>query len=171
MYLPRLPYVDKSLSLVKTTVLGKEHLGKFTEVLSREPQRLLRKWHSGQQDTRTRISNMKSMCLCENLVWFILVYYQNVGNDKFDCNFTRIKHCTIFSPFYFIRRLSHLNIVRLMAAARTESCFLLANEYIHGAPLDPVLHMENCSVKVVLVFITCTVFSVYCAVRDYLFFL
>ncbi|KAL3999933.1 mitogen-activated protein kinase kinase 6 [Sarotherodon galilaeus] len=40
-------------------------------------------------------------------------------------------------------RLSHPNIVRLMAVARTESCFLLAAEYIHGATLQQVLHTET----------------------------
>ncbi|XP_034540213.1 uncharacterized protein LOC117813197 [Notolabrus celidotus] len=33
-------------------------------------------------------------------------------------------------------RLSHPNIVRLMAVARTESCYLLATEYVHGASLE-----------------------------------
>ncbi|XP_059403126.1 uncharacterized protein LOC132134783 [Carassius carassius] len=33
-------------------------------------------------------------------------------------------------------RLSHPNIVRLMAAARTDNAFLLANEYIHGTTLE-----------------------------------
>ncbi|XP_039459665.1 L-type lectin-domain containing receptor kinase V.5-like [Oreochromis aureus] len=44
-------------------------------------------------------------------------------------------------------RLSHPNIVRLMAVARTESCFLLAAEYIHGATLQQVLHTDSCLVK------------------------
>ncbi|XP_036977900.1 mitogen-activated protein kinase kinase kinase NPK1-like isoform X4 [Acanthopagrus latus] len=44
-------------------------------------------------------------------------------------------------------RLCHPNIVRLMAASRTPSYFLLANEYIHGATLDAVLHMDNCFIK------------------------
>ena len=47
-----------------------------------------------------------------------------------------------------VRRLCHPNIVRLMAASRTPSYFLLANEYIHGATLDAVLHMDNCFIKV-----------------------
>ncbi|RXN27904.1 Stonustoxin subunit alpha [Labeo rohita] len=40
-------------------------------------------------------------------------------------------------------RLSHPNIVRLMAAARTDNAFLLANEYIHGTTLDDALHNDN----------------------------
>ncbi|XP_067245352.1 uncharacterized protein [Chanodichthys erythropterus] len=44
-------------------------------------------------------------------------------------------------------RLSHPNIVRLMAAARTDNAFLLANEYIHGATLDDALHNEHSCVK------------------------
>ncbi|XP_057202327.1 serine/threonine-protein kinase D2-like [Triplophysa rosa] len=44
-------------------------------------------------------------------------------------------------------RLSHPNIVRLMAAAHTENTFLLANEYIHGTTLDNVLHSDNACVK------------------------
>ncbi|XP_072572102.1 uncharacterized protein [Paramormyrops kingsleyae] len=44
-------------------------------------------------------------------------------------------------------RLSHPNIVRLMAVARTKSCFLLAAEYIHGATLEQVLHTDSCFVK------------------------
>ncbi|XP_034551812.1 mitogen-activated protein kinase kinase kinase NPK1-like [Notolabrus celidotus] len=44
-------------------------------------------------------------------------------------------------------RLSHPNIVRLMAAARTESCYLLATEYVHGASLEAVLQKESCFVK------------------------
>lgn len=48
------------------------------------------------------------------------------------------------------RRLSHPNIVRLMAAAHTENTFLLANEYIHGTTLDNVLHSDNVCVKVSL---------------------
>ena len=47
-----------------------------------------------------------------------------------------------------VRRLCHPNIVRLMAASWTPSYFLLANEYIHGATLDAVLHMDNCFIKV-----------------------
>nr|XP_055056181.1 uncharacterized protein LOC129440716 [Misgurnus anguillicaudatus]XP_055056182.1 uncharacterized protein LOC129440716 [Misgurnus anguillicaudatus] len=44
-------------------------------------------------------------------------------------------------------RLSHPNIVRLMAAARTDNTFLLANEYIHGTTLDHVIHNGNACVK------------------------
>ncbi|KAL1276356.1 hypothetical protein QQF64_035979 [Cirrhinus molitorella] len=44
-------------------------------------------------------------------------------------------------------RLSHPNIVRLMAAARTDNAFLLANEYIHGTTLDDALHNDNSCVK------------------------
>ncbi|XP_013856618.1 serine/threonine-protein kinase mos, partial [Austrofundulus limnaeus] len=44
-------------------------------------------------------------------------------------------------------RLSHPNIVRLMAVARTDSCFYLAAEYIHGATLNQVLHADSCVVK------------------------
>ncbi|KAG5268902.1 hypothetical protein AALO_G00217720 [Alosa alosa] len=43
-------------------------------------------------------------------------------------------------------RLSNPNIVRLMAAARSDLCFLLATEYIHGATLDAVIHCNNCLV-------------------------
>ncbi|KAL2093148.1 hypothetical protein ACEWY4_010460 [Coilia grayii] len=44
-------------------------------------------------------------------------------------------------------RLSHPNIVRLLAAARSDTCFLLATEYIHGAPLDVVINSDSCTVK------------------------
>ncbi|XP_041922182.1 mitogen-activated protein kinase kinase kinase 3-like isoform X1 [Alosa sapidissima] len=44
-------------------------------------------------------------------------------------------------------RLSHPNIVRLLAAARSDTCFLLATEYIHGAPLDVVINSDSCIVK------------------------
>ncbi|XP_048029390.1 protein STRUBBELIG-RECEPTOR FAMILY 8-like isoform X2 [Megalobrama amblycephala] len=44
-------------------------------------------------------------------------------------------------------QLSHPNIVLLMAAARTDNAFLLANEYIHGATLDDALHNEHSCVK------------------------
>lgn len=44
-------------------------------------------------------------------------------------------------------RLSHPNIVRLMAAARTDNAFLLANEYIHGTTLEDALHNDNSCVK------------------------
>ncbi|XP_040286037.1 serine/threonine-protein kinase STY13-like [Bufo bufo] len=44
------------------------------------------------------------------------------------------------------RRLSHPNIVRFMAAAKTESLVLIANEYIHGASLHTVLHGSENSV-------------------------
>ncbi|KAK7162204.1 hypothetical protein R3I94_004757 [Phoxinus phoxinus] len=44
-------------------------------------------------------------------------------------------------------RLSHPNIVRLMAAARTDNAFLLANEYIHGPTLADALHNDNSCVK------------------------
>ncbi|KAK7151686.1 hypothetical protein R3I94_008133 [Phoxinus phoxinus] len=45
-------------------------------------------------------------------------------------------------------RLSHPNIVRLMAAARTDNAFLLANEYIHGPTLADALHNDNSCVKI-----------------------
>ncbi|XP_040273772.1 uncharacterized protein LOC120989618 [Bufo bufo] len=45
-------------------------------------------------------------------------------------------------------RLSHPNIVRFMAAAKTESFVLIANEYIHGASLHTVLHGSENSVIV-----------------------
>ena len=54
-------------------------------------------------------------------------------------------HCAVFN---IQRRLSHPNIVRLLAAARTETYFLLATEYIHGAPLDVVIHSDSSIVKV-----------------------
>ncbi|CAM4574900.1 unnamed protein product [Leuciscus chuanchicus] len=44
-------------------------------------------------------------------------------------------------------RLSHPNIVRLMAAARTDNAFLLAHEYIHGTTLAGALHNDNSCVK------------------------
>ncbi|KAL2082783.1 hypothetical protein ACEWY4_022601 [Coilia grayii] len=44
-------------------------------------------------------------------------------------------------------RLSHPNIVRLLAASRNDTCFLLATEYIHGAPLDDVINSYTCIVK------------------------
>ncbi|KAK0143090.1 putative cysteine-rich receptor-like protein kinase 43 [Merluccius polli] len=44
-------------------------------------------------------------------------------------------------------RLSHPNIVRLLAAARTETYFLLATEYIHGAPLEVVINSDSSIVK------------------------
>lgn len=44
-------------------------------------------------------------------------------------------------------RLSHPNIVRLMAVAQKEEYFLLATEYIHGATLDDILHEECCLLK------------------------
>lgn len=44
-------------------------------------------------------------------------------------------------------RLSHPNIVRLMAASRTENAFLLASEYIHGTTLANVLHSDTACVK------------------------
>ncbi|XP_072273178.1 uncharacterized protein [Pyxicephalus adspersus] len=44
-------------------------------------------------------------------------------------------------------RLHHPYIVKLMAAAKSDSCILLANEYIHGANLDSILHKPSCPVK------------------------
>ncbi|KAL2083814.1 hypothetical protein ACEWY4_021587 [Coilia grayii] len=36
---------------------------------------------------------------------------------------------------------------RLLVAARSDTCFLLATEYIHGAPLDVVINSDSCTVK------------------------
>ncbi|XP_041839942.1 mitogen-activated protein kinase kinase kinase 1-like isoform X4 [Melanotaenia boesemani] len=44
-------------------------------------------------------------------------------------------------------RLSHPNVVRLLAVARTDAFFLLATEYIHGATLDAVLHKVDCQIQ------------------------
>ncbi|XP_063046118.1 probable serine/threonine-protein kinase mkcF [Engraulis encrasicolus] len=40
-------------------------------------------------------------------------------------------------------RLSHPNIVRMMAVSKSESQILIANEYIHGANLQQVLHTDT----------------------------
>ncbi|XP_063045938.1 GTPase IMAP family member 8-like [Engraulis encrasicolus] len=40
-------------------------------------------------------------------------------------------------------RLSHPNIVRVMAVSKSESQILIANEYIHGANLEQVLHTDT----------------------------
>lgn len=40
--------------------------------------------------------------------------------------------------------------MRLLAAVRSDTCFLLATEYIHGAPLDAVINSDRYIVKVFL---------------------
>ncbi|XP_062398700.1 uncharacterized protein LOC134088650 isoform X2 [Sardina pilchardus] len=40
-------------------------------------------------------------------------------------------------------RLSHPNVVRMMAVAKSETQILIANEYIHGANLQQVLHTDT----------------------------
>lgn len=66
---------------------------------------------------------------------------------RIKCGSEGMEDCDIRHEINVSLRLSHPNVVRLMAVARTESCFLLASEYIHGATLDQVLHKDNCLVK------------------------
>ncbi|XP_068102775.1 serine/threonine-protein kinase Nek7-like [Hyperolius riggenbachi] len=44
--------------------------------------------------------------------------------------------------------LNHTHIVKLMAAARTDTHILLANEYIHGDNLERILHSPNSIVQI-----------------------
>ncbi|KAL2092651.1 hypothetical protein ACEWY4_012449 [Coilia grayii] len=49
----------------------------------------------------------------------------------------------ITNEFIIPWRLSHPNIVRMMAVAKSEAQILIANEYIHGANLHQVLHTDT----------------------------
>ncbi|XP_076147617.1 GTPase IMAP family member 8-like isoform X2 [Alosa pseudoharengus] len=49
----------------------------------------------------------------------------------------------ITNEFLIPLRLSHPNIVRMMAVAKSETQILIANEYIHGANLQQVLYKDT----------------------------
>ncbi|XP_063051868.1 uncharacterized protein LOC134446429 [Engraulis encrasicolus] len=49
----------------------------------------------------------------------------------------------VTNEFIIPWRLSHPNIVRMMAVAKSETQILIANEYIHGANLQEVLHTDT----------------------------
>ncbi|XP_063078271.1 interferon-induced, double-stranded RNA-activated protein kinase-like [Engraulis encrasicolus] len=49
----------------------------------------------------------------------------------------------IANEFRIPSRLSHPNIVQMMAVAKSETEILIANAYIHGADLDDVLHGDG----------------------------
>ncbi|RXN00014.1 Wee1-like protein kinase 1-B [Acipenser ruthenus] len=45
-------------------------------------------------------------------------------------------------------RLSHPHIARVMAVSKTDRAILIANEYIHGASLEKVLHGDDANFRV-----------------------
>ncbi|XP_062398697.1 GTPase IMAP family member 8-like isoform X2 [Sardina pilchardus] len=47
------------------------------------------------------------------------------------------------NEFIIPGRLSHPNVVRMMAVAKSETQILIANEYIHGANLHQILHTDT----------------------------
>nr|XP_024657950.1 mitogen-activated protein kinase kinase kinase 2-like isoform X1 [Maylandia zebra] len=72
---------------------------------------------------------------------------ENAAVKRIMCGQQGMEDSDIHHEINVSLRLSNPNIVRLMAVARTESCFLLAAEYIHGATLQQVLHTDSCLVK------------------------
>ncbi|XP_056414833.1 uncharacterized protein LOC130356828 [Hyla sarda] len=57
-------------------------------------------------------------------------------------------NCDIMHEILVCLRLSHPNIIRFMAADKSESFLLIAKEYIHGASLDKVLHSSETTLKI-----------------------
>ncbi|XP_039872458.1 calcium/calmodulin-dependent protein kinase type 1-like [Simochromis diagramma] len=74
-------------------------------------------------------------------------YLENAAVKRIMCGQQGMEDSDIHHEINVSLRLSNPNIVRLMAVARTEFCFLLAAEYIHGATLQQVLHTDSCLVK------------------------